>query len=95
MSSCLYLNYFISRDKDDDLGRNLTVKPTAFMKLYSNGVDVTGGDVKLTDILTLTMELDAEYLGKFYQQLFVGYCHFFPFSMYKYHIVKAYRKFTP
>ncbi|XP_052097662.1 uncharacterized protein LOC127732620 [Mytilus californianus] len=52
-------------DKDDDIGQNLTVKPTAFMKLYSNGVDVTGGNVKLTDMLTLTMELDAEYLQDF------------------------------
>lgn len=34
------------------------------MKLYSDGVDVTGGNVKLTDMLTLTMELDADYLRK-------------------------------
>ncbi|XP_076090280.1 uncharacterized protein LOC143062483 [Mytilus galloprovincialis] len=52
-------------DKDDDAGQNLTVKPTAFMKLYSDGVDVTGGNVKLTDMLTLTMELDTDYLQDF------------------------------
>lgn len=30
------------RDKTDDAGQNLTIKPTAFMKLYSNGVDISG-----------------------------------------------------
>lgn len=58
------VNVNFLRDKDDDAGQNLTVKPTAFMKLYSDGVDVTGGNVKLTDMLTLTMELDADYLRK-------------------------------
>lgn len=35
------------------------------MKLYSNGVDITGGYVKLTDRIILTIELDEEYRSKF------------------------------
>ncbi|XP_045177273.2 uncharacterized protein LOC123537539 [Mercenaria mercenaria] len=52
-------------DKDDDAGLNKTVKPTATMSLYSNGNNVNGGTVKLTDIVTLVMELDAEYIEDF------------------------------
>ncbi|XP_053383680.1 uncharacterized protein LOC123535911 [Mercenaria mercenaria] len=50
---------------DDDAGLNKTVKPAATMSLYSNGNNVNGGTVKLTDIVTLVMELDAEYIGSY------------------------------
>lgn len=33
------------------------------MKLYKDGIDVSGNDVKLTDVITMTIQLDAEYLG--------------------------------
>ena len=52
-----------SRDKDDDAGINKTVKPSAFMKLYKDGIDVSGSDVKLTDVITMTIQLDDEYIG--------------------------------
>ncbi|XP_060603786.1 uncharacterized protein LOC132756671 isoform X2 [Ruditapes philippinarum] len=52
-------------DKDDDAGLNKTVKPTATMTLYSNGENINGGTVKLTDIVTLVMQLDAEYIEDF------------------------------
>lgn len=51
-----------SRDKDDDAGQNKTVKPTATMSLYSSGTDVGGATVKLTDTITMIMQLDAEYI---------------------------------
>ena len=55
---------FDFRDKDDDAGQNKTVKPTATMKLYKDGADISGGSVKLTDIVTMILQLDDEYIGK-------------------------------
>ncbi|XP_069102481.1 uncharacterized protein [Argopecten irradians] len=52
-------------DKDDDAGQNLTVKPTASMKLYRSGIDIGGGSVQLTDSLTMSIELDAEFQADF------------------------------
>lgn len=51
-------------DKEDDAGINKTVKPTAYMKLYKDGEDVSGSDVKLSDVMTMTIQLDDEYLGE-------------------------------
>jgi len=33
------------------------------MKLYKDGIDVSGSDVKLTDVITMTIQLDDEYIG--------------------------------
>lgn len=52
-------------DKDDDAGQNKTVKPTATMALYNDGTDVGGSTVKLTDTITMIMQLDAEYIQDF------------------------------
>ncbi|OWF38694.1 uncharacterized protein LOC110465984 [Mizuhopecten yessoensis] len=52
-------------DKDDDAGQNLTVKPTASMKLYRSGIDIAGSSVQLTDSLTMSIELDAEFQADF------------------------------
>ncbi|XP_061192813.1 uncharacterized protein LOC133201025 [Saccostrea echinata] len=52
-------------DKDDDTGKNLTVKPTATMTLYSNGLDVGGGNVKLTDAITMGLQLGADFVSDF------------------------------
>ncbi|XP_060076164.1 uncharacterized protein LOC132555821 [Ylistrum balloti] len=52
-------------DKDDDAGQNLTVKPTASMKIYRSGLDVGGSSVQLTDEITMIVELDAEYKADF------------------------------
>jgi hypothetical protein len=59
-----HANYFLSSDKDDDAGLNKTVKPTAFMTLHRDGVDVSGGNVKLTDVITMMIQLDTEFLRK-------------------------------
>jgi hypothetical protein len=64
MFSTYYVHYFLSSDKDDDAGLNKTVKPTAFMTLLRDGVDVSGGNVKLTDVITMMVELDNEFLRK-------------------------------
>jgi hypothetical protein len=53
------------RNKDDDAGQNKTVKPTATMALYSNGISVDGATVKLTDVITMVMQLDAEFIRMF------------------------------
>ncbi|XP_052783211.1 uncharacterized protein LOC128219441 [Mya arenaria] len=58
-------NNITAADKDDDAGQNKTVKPTATMKLFSNGVDVAGTTVKLTDTITMLLELDADYIQDF------------------------------
>jgi hypothetical protein len=57
-----HANYFLSSDKDDDAGLNKTVKPTAFMTLLRDGIDVSGGNVKLTDVITMMIQLDTEFL---------------------------------
>lgn len=54
----------VLRDKDDDGGVNKTVKPTAHMYLYKDGSDVAGRSVKLTDMITMTVQLGEEYLGE-------------------------------
>ena len=33
------------------------------MKLYKDGQDVSGSDVKLTDLVTMTIQLDDEFIG--------------------------------
>jgi len=35
------------------------------MKLYKDGVDIGGSDVTLDDVLTMTIQLDSEYLSAF------------------------------
>jgi hypothetical protein len=35
------------------------------MVLYSDGVDVSGGNVKLTDVITMAIQLDTEFVGKY------------------------------
>lgn len=52
----------IYSNKDDDAGQNKTVKPTATMSLYSGGNAVDGATVKLTDQITMVMQLDTEYI---------------------------------
>ena len=36
------------------------------MALYSNGNSVSGSTVKLTDTITMVMQLDAEFIGMKY-----------------------------
>ena len=43
------------------------------MKLYNNGVDIGGSDVKLTDLVTMTIQVDAEYIGKILVWIFFYY----------------------
>ncbi|XP_060602024.1 uncharacterized protein LOC132755223 [Ruditapes philippinarum] len=52
-------------NKNDDAGVNKTVKPTATMKLYKDGVDIGGSDVKLTDLVTMTIQVDDEFIEDF------------------------------
>jgi hypothetical protein len=56
----------LKRNKNDDAGVNKTVKPTATMKLYKDGVDIGGSDVKLTDLVTMTIQVDDEFIGIFF-----------------------------
>ncbi|XP_045178100.2 uncharacterized protein LOC123538202 [Mercenaria mercenaria] len=35
------------------------------MKLYKDGVDISGSDVKLTDLVTMTIQVDDEYIEDF------------------------------
>ena len=58
----LFALYF-SRDKDDDAGQNKTVKPTATMALFKDGTDISGTTVKLTDVVTMLLQLDNDYIG--------------------------------
>ncbi|XP_053404965.1 uncharacterized protein LOC123556033 [Mercenaria mercenaria] len=55
----------VAANKDDDAGQNKTVKPTATMALYSGGNSVSGSTVKLTDTITMVMQLDSEYIEDF------------------------------
>ena len=59
----LYWLFSLNSDKDDDAGQNKTVKPTATMALYKDGVDISGSTVKLTDVVTMLIQLDDEYIG--------------------------------
>ncbi|KAK3095131.1 hypothetical protein FSP39_010654 [Pinctada imbricata] len=52
-------------DKDDDAGQNLTVKPTAIMALYSNNQDVSGGNVQLTDTISMVIQLGSDFVDDF------------------------------
>ncbi|XP_052278484.1 uncharacterized protein LOC127876969 [Dreissena polymorpha] len=65
-------NSLAAADKADDLGQNLTVKPSAFMTLYKDGVDISGQVVKLTDIITMVIALDSKYNQDF--DIKVKYC---------------------
>ena len=53
-------------DKKDDASQNMTVKPSAAMKFYKvvSEVEVSGTEVKLSDVLIMTLELNNEYAGK-------------------------------
>lgn len=48
-------------DKVDDPGINKTVSPTASMSLYSSGANVGGKQVRLTDQITMVIQLNEEY----------------------------------
>ncbi|XP_052217916.1 uncharacterized protein LOC127835517 [Dreissena polymorpha] len=58
-------NNITALDKDDDAGQNKTVKPSATMTLFSDGVNVGGSSVMLTDTITMFLELDAEFIADF------------------------------
>ena len=45
---------------------NLTVKPSAYMTLFKDGVDISGGNVKLTDVITMEIQLDPKFKGTFF-----------------------------
>lgn len=45
-------------DKNDDASVNKTVKPAEQMTPFKKGQDVSGGNVKLTDLVTMTIQLD-------------------------------------
>lgn len=57
--------FFFISDKAEDVRVNRTTKPTAIMSLYRNGVDVDGSIVKLTDEITMVVQLDQEYVGMY------------------------------
>ena len=61
----LALIFAINSDKDDDAGINKTVKPTGCMVLYKDDVDISGQNVKLTDLVTKTIQLDKEFVGNY------------------------------
>lgn len=58
-------NSLNAADKDDDAGQNKTVKPTATMALFKDGSDVGGQTVKLTDVITMILKLDDEFIQDF------------------------------
>ena len=57
--------FAINSDKNDDAGINKTIKPTGRMVLYKDGVDIGGQNVKLTDLVTMTIQLDEEFVGNY------------------------------
>lgn len=59
--SYMYMSLAIFSRKEDDVGQNKTVKPSAYMVLLRDGVDVSGQVVSLGDPLTMTIELDAPF----------------------------------
>ena len=54
------------RDKTDDESFNLTVKPSAFMTFYKvvSDEEISGREVKLTDELMMTLQLEEQWMGK-------------------------------
>ena len=62
---CLY--YFYNRDKQDDSSVNMTVKPSAAMKFYKvvSDEEVSGTEVKLSDVLIMTLQLGDEWTGAY------------------------------
>ncbi|XP_045194570.2 uncharacterized protein LOC123550200 [Mercenaria mercenaria] len=52
-------------DKEDEEGITKTIRPTATMYLYRDGVDVNGKTVKLTDELTMIIQLDNDHANDF------------------------------
>ncbi|XP_033725073.1 uncharacterized protein LOC117315046 [Pecten maximus] len=59
-------------DGVDEEGVNITIRPTAKMILYSNGQEVTAGQVDLADILTMSIQLGSEFMADF--DLKARYC---------------------
>ncbi|OWF53467.1 hypothetical protein KP79_PYT22933 [Mizuhopecten yessoensis] len=53
----------VAREGVDEQGINVTVRPTATMTLYTNGLEVTAGQVDLTDLLTMSIQLGSEYIA--------------------------------
>lgn len=51
--------------KEDETPQTIRIKPSAFMRLLSGGNDVSGKMVKLTDSVTLRIELHYQYRGNF------------------------------
>jgi hypothetical protein len=49
------------RPKEDEPEQTVMIKPSAFMRLLSGGNDVSGKMVKLTDSVTLRIELHYQY----------------------------------
>ncbi|XP_069102636.1 uncharacterized protein [Argopecten irradians] len=65
---CLYeinVGNQINAEDVDNEGINKTVRPTATMIFYSNGQEVTSGQVDLTDTLTMSIQLGSEYMDDF------------------------------
>ncbi|XP_060074757.1 uncharacterized protein LOC132554456 [Ylistrum balloti] len=56
----------------DEVGVNITLRPTATMTIYSNGQEVTAGQVRLTDTLTMSIQLGSEFIADF--DLKARYC---------------------
>ncbi|XP_069141016.1 uncharacterized protein [Argopecten irradians] len=56
-------NFIGAGDKDDDTGQNRTTKPKAALAFYKviTGEEVMGSEVKLTDRLILTLQLEEQY----------------------------------
>ncbi|XP_069102665.1 uncharacterized protein [Argopecten irradians] len=49
----------------DEEGVNITIRPTASMTFFSNGQEVTTGQVDLTDTLTMSIQLGSEFKASF------------------------------
>ena len=66
-------------DKKDDASQNMTVKPSAAMKFYKvvSEVEVSGTEVKLSDVLIMTLELNNEYAGKWRQTYVMNHYHLY------------------
>ncbi|XP_052224310.1 uncharacterized protein LOC127839959 [Dreissena polymorpha] len=56
-----------ARDKQDDSSVNMTVKPSAAMKFYKvvSDEEVSGTEVKLSDVLIMTFQLGDEWTGAY------------------------------
>ncbi|XP_033757339.1 uncharacterized protein LOC117339733 [Pecten maximus] len=56
-------NFLGAADKADDTGLNRTTKPRAYLSFYKviTGEEVIGSEVKLTDRLIMTLQMDQEF----------------------------------